>query len=702
MFICSTSFSHTERSPMTNIPKAQEKKYEHIYHGKAFQDNYHWLRQKNWSQDTGVTDPEILSYIGAENTYTKQYFDQYKDLTNSIYQELLESIDVDDETYPIIKDDYAYFSKTLKGKNYDQHWRTHLPTSKNELLIDENSLAENLDYFSLQLFSVSPDHRYIAIAYDKDGSERLVLKILDTKTMEFLPLELTHVSANGFVWLNDCSGFYYQKVDENWRANQVFYYDFLSAIHDISVEEICVFKEDDVTNHVSIRKSADKQHMFIDVRDPKDNIVYVHNLDDKEFKLYTPLPRKTNIKYDLESAGNNWIIMTNDKGPNKRILSVKKSDTNAINLKAVVEIAPVCEENALIDYAVYASHIVYTGKKKGLPFLKVWDRKIQSTRDIPFNMESFTLSLQQTEYNNSKARIALSNLIQPSATLLIDLVTGNQEVVKKRKVSNFKTENYVTKRLEAPSKDGVFIPYTLAYKKGIDLNTAPTYLYGYGSYGYAVDPNFRAIFLPLLNKGYVVVIAHIRGGGDLGRAWYEAAKLKTKQKTFEDFIACGEHLIKTNHAQKGNITIAGGSAGGMLVGATLNMRPDLFKSALAMVPFVDVINTMMDATLPLTPGEYHEWGNPEDKAYFDYMLTYSPYDNVTAQEYPAIYVSSGINDPRVTYWEPTKWVAKLRNLKTDNNILLLDTEMGAGHGGPSGKFGYLMETAKQYTFVLKS
>lgn len=702
MIMCLETFARTERIPMTNIPKAQQKKYDHIYHGKAFQDSYHWLRQKNWTQDTGVTDPEILTYIAAENAYTKQYFDQYTDLTHSIYQELLESIDVDDETYPVTKDDYAYFSKTLKGKNYDQHWRIHVPTSKKELLVDENILAEKLDYFNLQLLSVSPDHRYIAIAYDQDGSERLVLKIIDTKIMEFLPLELTHVSGNGFVWLNDCSGFYYQKVDDNWRANQVFYYDFLSAINGHSVQEKCVFKEDDVTNHVNIRQSVDKQHLFIDVRDPKDNIVYVQNLGDKELALYAPLPRTENIKYDLESAGSDWIIMTNDQGPNKRLLSVKKSDTQAINLKMAVDIAALSDTNALINYAVYATHIVYAGKTKGLPFLKIWDRTVQSNKDIVFNMESFTLNLQQTDYQDHKARLSVSNLIQPSTTRLLNLTTGDQEIVKQKEVPNFKAQNYITKRLEAPSSDGTFIPYTLAYKQGIDLKTAPTYLYGYGSYGYAVEPNFKASFLPLLNKGYVVVIAHIRGGGDLGRAWYEAAKLKTKKKTFEDFIACAEHLIKTKHAQKGNITIAGGSAGGMLVGATLNMRPDLFKSALAMVPFVDVINTMMDATLPLTPGEYHEWGNPENKGYFDYMLTYSPYDNVTKQNYPALYVSSGINDPRVTYWEPTKWVAKLRHLKTDHNILLLDTEMGAGHSGPSGKFGYLMETAKQYTFVFTS
>ena len=697
------TFSRTERIPMVTIPKAEQKTYKHTYHGQKFEDNYHWLRQENWTQDTGVTNSEILSYIKDENTYTKQYFDQHKDLTNSIYQELLESIDVDDETYPITKDDYAYFSKTLKGKNYDQHWRTHLPTGTKELLLDENILAEKLEYFSLQIFSVSPDHRYIATAYDKDGSERLVLKILDTKTMNFLPLELTHVSGNGFVWLNDGSGFYYQKVDANWRANQVCYYDFASALNNIKVEEKCLFKEDDATNHVNISKSADKKHMFIDVRDPKDNIVYVQDLDHKEFKLYTPLPRVTNIKYSIESAGHDWLIMTNDHGPNRRLLSIPKSESNELNLKNAIEVAPISDKNALIDFAVYTSHVVFTGKTNGLPFLKIWDRKTKKHKDVSFSMESFTLSLQQTEYNgDSTARIAISNLIQPSATTLVDLNTGTKDIVKQREIPNFNTNNYMTKRFEAPSKDGVLIPYTLAYKKGTDLSTAPTYLYGYGSYGYPVDPNFRATFLPLLNKGYVVVIAHIRGGGDLGRAWYEAAKLKTKKKTFEDFIACAEHLIKIKHAQKGNITIAGGSAGGMLVGATLNMRPDLFKSALAMVPFVDVINTMMDATLPLTPGEYHEWGNPEDKAFFDYMLTYSPYDNVAAQNYPALYVSSGINDPRVTYWEPTKWVAKLRSLKTDNNILLLDTEMGAGHGGPSGKFGYLMETAKQHTFVLKS
>lgn len=700
--MCEQSFSRTERMTMTHIPKATPKSYAHSYHGKKIQDNYHWLRQENWTQDTGVTNPDILAYIKDENTYTKQYFDKYKDLTNAIYEELLESIDVDDETYPITKDDYAYFSKSLKGKNYNQHWRAHRPTGKKELLLDENVLAEKFNYFSLQIFSVSPDHRYIAIAYDQDGSERLVLKILDTKTMNFSPLELTHISGNGFVWLNDGSGFYYQKVDENWRANQVYYYDFSSALKNKKVDEKCVFKEDDVTNHVNIRKSADKQHMFIDVRDPKDNVVYVQNLDNKEFNLYTPLPRTTNIKYSMEAAGHDWLIMTNDKGPNRRLISISKSDKHPLNLKNAIEVAPISVRDALIDFSVYASHVVFTGKTNGLPFLKIWDRETTTHKEIPFNMESFTLDLQQTEYNDDTARIAVSNLIQPSAITLVALKTGNQEVVKQREVPNFKTDNYITKRFEAPSQDGVLVPFTLAYKKGTDLSAAPTYLYGYGSYGYAVDPNFRATFLPLMNKGYVVVIAHIRGGGDLGRAWYEAAKLKTKKKTFEDFIACAEHLIDIKHAQKGNITIAGGSAGGMLVGATLNMRPDLFKSALAMVPFVDVINTMMDATLPLTPGEYHEWGNPEDKAYFDYMSTYCPYSNVKAQNYPALYVSSGINDPRVTYWEPTKWVAKLRHLKTDHNIVLLDTEMGAGHGGPSGKFGYLMETAKQYTFILKS
>ncbi|MDP2193900.1 MAG: prolyl oligopeptidase family serine peptidase, partial [Alphaproteobacteria bacterium] len=467
-------------------------------------------------------------------------------------------------------------------------------------------MAEGLEYFSLKIFAVSPDHRYIAVGYDQNGSERLILKILDTTQNTYLPLELDNISSNGLVWKTDSSGFYFQTVDENWRSNQVYYYDFKAHLDGKSPSPLLIFKEEDATNHVGISRSTDTHHMLIDVSDPKDNVTHVIDLDTPEHSLYTPIPRKTNIKYDMGSAGADWIIMTTDQGANKRLLMIPKNAAQPADLDKAYEIAPYHKHDPLVDFNVYQTHVVYSGKHDGVPFLKIWDRATKTTRVVELGMESFTLSLAQQEYAQPFCRVHVSNLITPGQTMHIDLKTGDPAIIKQRDVPNFHSTDYVTRRHSAPAPDGVQIPYTIAYKKGTDLSTAPTYLYGYGSYGYPTEPNFRATFLPLMNKGYVVVLGHIRGGSDLGRAWYEAAKLKTKIKTFTDFISIAEDMIKRNIAQKGNITIAGGSAGGMLVGAVVNMRPDLFQSVVAMVPFVDVLNTMMDGSLPLTPGEYHE------------------------------------------------------------------------------------------------
>jgi oligopeptidase B len=675
-----------------SIPIAKKIPFEHKYPDCTIEDSYHWLRQKDWTQEKGVTDPDILNYLKEENNYTEDFFKKNQSTVDHFLTELKELIDIDDETYPVSKGVYAYFIKTQKGKNYHQHFRKNKKTGAIELVFDENLEAQKGTFFRLGYLKPSPDHKLIALAFDTDGSERYKLHILNTETKNYLDFSLSNVSSNGLVWAKDQSGFYFQKVDDQWRSNTVYYYDIKKN------EEKLVFEEKDSTNHVNIYRTTDHSTLCIDVRKATDNVVYVHDLANKDFlDIQKPFERKKDILFSLNSQENDWIIITNDKGPKKRILRVQKG--NEANPKVVFDDTHY-PDIYLTGFSVFKNALFILGKKNGIPVLFL--EKNGTISEISFTQSSFTLDFCGNDYEDDYCHVAISSLVQPSTDIFVDIETQDQKIMKTREIPHYNPDNYLTDRLYATSEDGEKIPYTIAYKKGTALGNAPVYLYGYGSYGYALDPDFRASFLPLMNKGYIVVMAHIRGGGDLGRHWYEAAKFKTKKKTFEDFIAIAKDMIEKKYTQKGNIRICGGSAGGMLMGAVLNMEPSLFHSAIAMVPFVDVLNTMMDETLPLTPGEFTEWGNPKNKDFFDYIKSYSPYDNLEAKEYPPVYVTAGINDPRVTYWEPAKWVAKLRSLKTDNNILLLETEMGAGHGGPSGKLNNLLEIAKRYTFMEKS
>lgn len=676
-------------------PQAKRIDYHHAYHDQKIEDPYHWLRQESWSQENGVTNPEILNYLKEENNYSENFFKKHKTKVETVYQELVDIIDRDDETYPLPQGDYGYYTKTLKGKDYVEHWRIHYKTGQKELILDENVLAQGHAYFNLSYLAPSTNHQYIAYAIDTDGSERLKLHIINLKTKEELIKPLSDISGNGFVWLNDDTGFYYQKVDQNWRSNRVFFYDF-----DLDTPyENLVFEEKDDTNHVSINKTSDRSFLLINVKSAKDNVIYTQSLSIKSLKLTVLFERQNNIIYSLDSQENDWILLTNDIGPNKRLVRFKKNkpltEENSIN---VFNKNNDQKDLPIISYDVYKNHIIILCKKDGIPQLFI--EHLNQLRHISFNEESFALHILGGDYHDVFCHLSLSTLTQPTTTLEINLETLEKKALRIKEIPGFDTKEFQTQRLTTVSADGTIIPYTVAYKKTCSLKDAPVYLYGYGSYGWPIDSDFRASYIPLLNRGFIVVLAHIRGGGDLGRAWYEAAKFKTKKKTFEDFIACAEGLINEGYTTKGNIHIAGGSAGGMLVGAAMNMRPDLFKTVTAMVPFVDVVNTMMDDTLPLTPGEYFEWGNPKEKDYYDYIKSYSPYDNIEKKDYPALYITAGLNDPRVTYWEPAKWAAKLRHLKTDNNILLLETEMGAGHGGPSGKFDYLKEIAKRYAFMI--
>lgn len=687
-------FYQMEKKEM-HLPQAKRVDFYHQYHEQKIHDPYHWLREKNWNQETGVQSEEILDYIRQENSYTASYFAKHADDVQKVYDELVDIVDIDYESYPMPDGDYAYYIKTLKGKDYIEHWRIHLKTQKKELILDENALAKEYRYFNLGYLVPSHHHQYIAYAIDIDGSERYKLFIFDLLAKTFCDVPIEGVSGKGLVWCADHAGFYFQKVDEHWRANKVYFYDMSTK------KETLIFEEKDATNHVSIYESSDQKFLLINVQSGQDNVIHLKALNKNDDQLKILFERRKNILYSLDSQENYWIYAVNDKGPQKRILRFDKNKPlKEEYADDVFNKSNELKDLPIIGYKVFQDYIAILCKKNGLPQLFVFDGN--KKEQIHFEGESFSLGFLGGDYHTSTCLLDTSSLVQPFSVLGLNLYTKKYEVLRTKEIPGYQPNNFETKRLHAISQDGVNVPYTIAYKKDVQLGNAPIYLYGYGSYGYPLDPDFRASFLPLLNRGFIVVLAHIRGGSDLGRAWYEAAKFKTKKKTFEDFIACAEDLIAKGYTKKGNIHIAGGSAGGMLVGAVVNMCPDLFRSVTAMVPFVDVLNTMMDETLPLTPGEFLEWGNPKEKDYYDYIQSYSPYDNVEKKKYPPFYITAGLNDPRVTYWEPAKWAAKLRFMKTDQNILLLETEMGAGHGGPSGKFDYLKEIAKRYVFMLST
>ena len=669
-------------------PSAAKKSHVTEIHGDLIHDDYFWLRDKD--------NPEVVEYLKAENAYTEQVLEPHAELRESLFQELKARIKEDDDSVPAKKDNYYYYSRVAAGKQYAIHCRKKGDlNSPEEIIIDENQLAEDRPYFSLGTFSVSPDHKLLAYSEDIDGSETYTLRIKNLETGELLPEQIENTFYS-LEWVNDNRTFYYTVLDESLRPYRLYRHTLGQPVE----QDELIYEEQDSQFFVGCDKSRDDRYIFLETDGKITSEQYFVSADDPQGQFEIIAPRQKGHEYSAIHHEGYFYILTNDRAENFR---VDRTLVSQPQQKYWQEFIPHDPDRLIEDIDEFKDYLIIDERYQGLSQLRVIELKSQAAHYIQFDDPTYLVfGSSNWEYETQTFRFGYTSLVQPMTVFEYDLKTRSKTILKQDRIpGGYDPDRYHSERIFAPSHDGVEIPISLVYRKDFKRDgTHPLYLYGYGSYGASIDPGFSPNQLSLLNRGFVYAIAHVRGGSEMGRHWYESGKFLQKKNTFLDFVGCAQHLIAENYTRAGNIAISGGSAGGLLVGATINLKPELFKAAIAHVPFVDVLNTMMDATLPLTPLEYDEWGNPADREFYRYIRSYSPYDNVEAKAYPHLLITAGLNDPRVTYWEPAKWTAKLRLLKTDNNLLLLKTNMDSGHAGSSGRYEYLKEVALEYTFLL--
>ncbi len=673
---------------MSKPPIAKRVNHEINYHGKTTVDPYFWLRDKE--------NPEVIQYLNDENDFTKESLKHTKPLQEKIYAEMVSRMKETDLSVPIKRDNFYYYSRTVEGKNYKIYCRKNGSLdAPEEILIDGNKLAEGKKYFSLRAFKMSDDHNRLAYTADYDGSEFYSLYVLDVTTGKFLeePIEKT---GGNILWANDNETLFYTTLDETHRPYRLVRHKVGAPVS----KDAVVFEEPDGSFFLGAYKT--KSNAFLMIHLGNKITSEVHYLDantpEGTFTVFTP--RKKNIQYSVTHYEDTFYVLTNENALNFKIMKTAVSTTEKSSWQTYIDHDPAVY---LTDVEAFNNHIVVHCRKNGFKNIQIINSKTQEAHDIQFHDAVYTYWEEPNpDFNTNLLRFLYTSLSTPRSVFNYDMDTREFILLKEYEVlGGFDKSAYETRLVKATAEDGTVIPISVVHKKGIELNGQnPCLLYGYGSYGHPSDPYFSSIRLSLIDRGFVYAIGHIRGGSEMGRQWYEDGKYLNKRNTFTDFIACGEQLIKENFTSKEKLCINGGSAGGLLMGACINLRPDLFHAAVAAVPFVDVINTMMDDTIPLTIAEYEEWGNPNEPKYFEYMSSYCPYTNVGAKDYPNLLITAGLNDPRVQYWEPAKWIAKLRHLKTNDNRLLMKTNMGAGHGGASGRYEYMKEIAIEYAFLL--
>ncbi len=648
-------------------------------------DCYSWIRDPKWPK---VENEEILAYLNTENDYFEDKTKEYKNLEREIFEELKSRIKEDDESYPVTRGDYQYYTRTKKGEDFLYILRKK--DGMEELVIDCNFLAKGKSSFSLGASKVSFDNNKYAYSFDVDGSEQFKIMVKDLENKKDLDDVIENTIGN-IIWNKRGDGFYYLKLNDNWRPNKVLFHKLGTN------DDILIYEEKDDTSFLSIDYSSSQKYLIIDRGNGSDNEILLLELDKENIKPEIVLARKKDLLYSVDHIHDKFYFLINDKGKNFRLAYALEGEHH--NPQKFIELISHSEDCYLTGISLNNQYLVVEKRILGLNNFDYYDLSTHQFIDrISFNEEVYEADADFTDKNSLFLRINYSSLTTPKSVLEFDFEHKELITRKIEEVKNYDSAHYEVKRLWAEAKDGVRVPISIVYKKDIKF-PAPLLLYGYGSYGAGVGTYFRSNIISLLDRGFIYAIAHIRGGDELGFRWYEQAKFLQKKLTFSDFITCAEYLIDNNYTVKEKLAIMGGSAGGMLMGVVLNERPELFKAAVALVPFVDVLNTMLDETLPLTPHEFEEWGNPKNKEYYDYIKSYCPYHNIKKQNYPSILVTAGLTDPRVGYWEAAKWVAKIRKLKTDKNILLLKTEMEAGHAGKSGRYKILEEVAMIYAFI---
>ncbi len=679
-------------------PIADKIAYSFTLHNQKITDEYAWLRDPNWPN---VQDKKIIEYLQAENNYTEQFFQTTQKEKETIFEEIKGRIKLADQSVYTKKGDYYYYTRTEEDKGYPIYCRKkHSMLAAEEIILDINFIARDNSFTTVRAVAISPDQTLMAYSVNFTGDEKFTIKVYDFKLNKYLDDEIKDV-GHSIVWHEKLNGFFYMPLNENLRRDKVMFH----SLGERQENDKLMFKIHDPLYQLNIEKSSSKQYVFINVSGLNTNEIHVIAMEDDKFQPKLIRPLKEGIFYDIEhnchNGDNNFYIRTNEGAKNFRVVLVDVN--NFQNSGWDNNYVPEDPDKYLINCEITKNYLILNYSDLALNLSKVKSLQDGAEKIIHFPDPAFLAITSSTNFEEDDIRVFYSSLVRPITTYSYDFNSEKLSILKTQEIpSGFNSEEYAVERIWVDN-EGVKIPISLFYKKSLfhKDGSNPLYLYGYGSYGIGMAAAFRNIPISLVNRGFVYAIAHIRGGNDLGQDWYESAKFLNKKRTFTDFIASAEQLIKEKYTKKGNIVIGGGSAGGLLMGAVMNERPELFKAVVAHVPFVDVLNTMLDESLPLTPGEFKEWGNPKELEYFTYIKSYSPYDNIKPQNYPNLFITAGISDPRVGYWEAAKWVAKLRALKTDDNILLLKTNMGAGHQGASDRFDYLKESTEEIVFILK-
>lgn len=676
------------RQAQVTPPQATSRSHTSTLHGETRVDPYFWLRER--------TNPEVIAYLEAENRYATATMQHTDTLQERLYAEMLGRIQETDTSVPVKIDDYYYYTRTEAGKQYPLHCRKHGNLDAAEqLLLDENALAAGQSYFALGVFEVSPDHRYLAYSVDTTGDETYTLVVQDLATGKLLPDRITGTYYS-VEWANDNQTLFYTVLDAAKRPYKLFRHQLGQA----QSQDVLVYQEPDEAYRVSLSKTKNQTYLLLQVSSLTSSEVHYLAADQPTAEFRVIQPRQPAMRYAVEHHGTQFFILTNDNARNFKLMTVS---VDAPAKQYWRDVLPHRDTVKLDSLEVFAKYLVVFEREHGLQRMRVTNLDTQVVHYIDVPEAVYALQPGDNEaFHSQQLRFEYTSLITPWSVFDYDMESKTRVLKKQQEVrGGYNASQYHTERLLAPAADGTLVPVSIVHKKGLVKDGShPLLLEGYGAYGSSLHPEFASDRLSLLERGFIYAIAHVRGGGELGRPWYEAGKLLSKKNTFSDFIAAAEYLIAAQYTRPDRLIVMGESAGGLLMGVVANMRPELFKAVIARVPFVDVINTMLDPSIPLVVIEYDEWGNPNDAAQYAYMKSYSPYDNVTAQAYPNLLVTAGLHDPRVPYWEPAKWVARLRAMKTDSHRLLLKTDMTTGHGGPSGRYDYLKDLAFTYAFML--
>jgi oligopeptidase B len=681
-----TPFAFAKQSANDKPPVAKQVAKITEIHGYKLTDNYFWLREKS--------NPEVIKYLEAENAYTAAVMKPTEALQETLYKEMLGRIKQTDLSVPYKKGAYYYYTRTEEGKQYPYFCRKRGGLeAKEEILLDQNQLAVGHSYSGIGAFNVSDDANWLAYSLDTTGYRQYTLHVKNLQTGQLLNEKIERTTS--VVWAADNKTLFYVTEDPVSKRNDKFYRHVVGT----DKNEL-IYEEKDELFDIGAGRSSDDKMIFLSAYAKTSTEFRYLPADQPEGEFKVILPREENHEYSVEHYGNNFYIRTKKGAKNFRVVTTPVGNSTEKNWTSFIAHNPKVK---IDDITFFADHCVVSEKENGLNQLRIINMKTKESHRISTPEPDYTLYLSiNAEFNTTTLRFSYQSMVTPSSTFDYDMNTRQRTLLKQQEVlGGYDAKQYVAERIWAVARDGTKVPVSVVRRKDVKLDgKAPLLLYAYGSYGASGSPTFSSNRLSLLDRGAIYATAYIRGGGELGEDWREQGRMMNKLNTFYDFIDCADYLVKQKYTSKERLVIQGGSAGGLLMGAVVNMRPDLFKAVVAQVPFVDVMNTMMDASLPLTTSEYLEWGNPNKKEEFEYMYKYSPYDNIARKNYPAMLVQVSLNDSQVPYWEGTKFVAKLRAMKTDNNPLLLKTNMGAGHGGASGRYDALRETAFTYSFML--